>query len=400
MEEKDLNNYQTFGSFESELLSRPNPKKKIITGFVVGFLLIVVGVVGVLAARIWDPLWNPFRPAPEIVLARAMENMIALNSYHTESAISANITNLDTQETVKFSLQVSGDTDKFDPKTPKSHSIITLNVGAQGMSFVFGGEAIKIGDVSYIKISTLPAPFLMGFYAEAPQLKPLIDKFQDSWISFDPNDLGMSMGVNALTPQERKEFEQKMQDLIFKYPPLKVKKELPDQKINGQKMYQIVTVVDKENLKKYILEVLKLVKEYNVMPSLEQEKDLFSPEEISKMNESIDKFFEQVGEIEVYFLVGQDDYLIHQIKGLKTIEKFETEKETQVENLSVQISWSFDFSDFNKKMDIKAPEKSQSIMELFMNLLMNYYGGSSQGSNFLPSSGLEYNYPLMEVPGL
>lgn len=399
MNEDNFGDYQTFGSFETELLSRPNPKKKIIIGIVIGFLLIAIGIIGVLAARIWDPLWNPFRPSPELVLARAMENMFSLKSYHSEIAISAKISNLDTHETAKFSLQVSEDNDKFDPQNPKSHAIFNFNIGAQGLNFVFGGETVQIGEETYMKINAIPAPFLMGLYAEAPQLKSLIEKLQNTWISFDPKDLGMSMGVNSLTPQERKEFQEKVQDLMFKYPLVKVKKELPDQKINGEKMYQIMAVVDKENLKKYLAGLLNLIKEYNIVPSVNSEENLFGPEEISQLNESIDKFFDRAGEIEIYFLVGQDDYLIHQIKGLKKIENIEMPKEENQlipsgEKLSMELSWNLDFSDFNKKMDIIRPEKSQSIMEIFMNLLMNYYGaGNSMGQE---SPFLEIEYPQLQ----
>jgi len=394
--EEDISQPQSFGNFDfSQIPTEKKTKKKTVAVVLIVFLLIAIGIIGVLAARIWDPLWNPFRPSPELVLARAMENMFGLKSYHTETTAKLDVTNLDTQETLKVTLQITSDADRFDKNEPKSYSIFTFNIGAQGVNFILGGETIQIGEETYIKINTLPAPLLMELQTVSPNLNQIVDKLKNQWISFNPEDLGISMGINSLTPQEREEIEQKMQDLVFKYPPVQIKKELPDQTIDGQKMYQILTVLDKENLKLYLAELLKIVEEYNLLPGTSYDK-----EEIAKLNESIDKFFDQAGEIEVYFLVGQNDYFIHQIKGMKTIEKFTSETNGEPENFSMELTWDISYSDFNKEKKIERPEESQSIMEIFMNLLMDYYESSS--GNGMPYPQFETEYPSIEVevPGL
>ena len=118
---------QGFEDFVPEPRVKPENKKAAILVIVV--LLIIGGIIGVLAARIWDPLWNPFRPSPELVLAQATGNMFGLKSYHAETTVKLNVTNLDTKETLKTILQISSDTDRFDEKKPKSHSVFTVNIG-------------------------------------------------------------------------------------------------------------------------------------------------------------------------------------------------------------------------------------------------------------------------------
>ncbi|MCD6410567.1 hypothetical protein J7K92_01340 [bacterium] len=392
--EENFSQPQSFGNFDfSPIPEERRRKKKVVAVVLIAFLLVVTGIIGVLAARIWDPLWNPFRPSPELVLARAIENMFSLKSYHSEANINIDATNLDTQEAFKMNLQIDSDINEFDEKEPKSHSIFTTNVGVQGVNFILGGETIQIGEETYIKINTLPVPLLMELQAEFPNLNQIVDKLKNQWISFNPKDLGMSMGINSLTPQERKEIEQKFQNLVFKYPLVKIKKELPDQTIDGQKMYQILTVLDKENTKLYLAEALKLVEEYNLFPDAS-----YDEKEIAQLNKAIDEFFDKAGEIEIYFLVGQNDYFIHQIKGMKTIEKFTSETEQGTENVSMELVWNVSVSDFNKQKKIERPKESQSIMEIFMNLLTNYYGSSSGNEMFYPQ--LETEYPSMEIPGL
>ena len=392
--EENFSQPQSFGNFDfSPTPEKKKKKKKVIAIVLIVFSLIAIGVIGVLAARIWDPLWNPFRPSPELVLARATENMFDLKAYHTETTAKLDVTNLDTQEKLKTTFQITSDTDRFDKNEPKSHSIFTFNIGAQGVNFILGGETIQIGEETYIKINSLPAPLLMELQTEFPNLNQIVDKLKNQWISFNPKDLGMSMGINSLTPQEKEEIEQKIQDLVFKYPPVKIKKELPDQTIDGQKMYQILTVLDKENIKLCFGELFKIVKEYNLLPGAS-----YDEQEIAKLNENIDKFFDQAGEIEVYLLVGQNDYFIHQIKGMKTIKKFTSEIDGEPENFSMELTWDISYSDFDKEKKIERPEKSQSIMEIFMNLLMDYYGSSSGNEMFYPQP--ETGSPSIEIPGL
>lgn len=86
-----------------------------------------MGVVGVgtsLATRVWDPLWNPFRPNPEKVLAKTASQMKELKTYHNKTVFVADFKN---KEGFKIEGDFSGDSDNADGNNPKLAGKFNLN---------------------------------------------------------------------------------------------------------------------------------------------------------------------------------------------------------------------------------------------------------------------------------
>ncbi|MCD6429277.1 hypothetical protein J7L09_01120 [bacterium] len=385
MDEKIIPHYE-LPSFDDIGTFQPKQKnKKVIIGIIIGIVAVLAIFTGVLAARIWDPLWNPFRPAPEIVLAKATKNFFDLKSLHSDVFFNVDFEN---DETARVSVQISSDSDNFDEETPKSHARFDVSLGAKGATFLIGGEAITIRDEQYFKIDTLPAPLV----ASLGMFGLNLDEFKDKWISFSPKDFGMAIGFQALTPEERKELEQKFQELVFKYPVVKVKKELPDEVINDRKMYHFLATLDKENIKLYLAEVIKLIKDYGLIPETSGQETLFGEKEILELNQAIDKLFEKTGEINTEIFVDKIDYLVYEIKGMKTIENLDLSdiegQATQTNPGKAVIKWTFKFSQFNQPMNIQAPEEAKSFMDLLMNL-MGTFIYSQQGTGLPTNQSFE-----------
>ncbi|MBU3942487.1 hypothetical protein KKA24_00725 [Patescibacteria group bacterium] len=131
--ESDLN------SLESSLKDDPffadsNSKKgktfiiKIIAG-VVGLVLISGGAV--LASRAWDPVWNPFRPSPEKVLSKMINNDSAKNLH-----INSNISFVKKgSESVGISMTSSEDLDSNDEKNIKSKGSFDMVIESEGIQY-------------------------------------------------------------------------------------------------------------------------------------------------------------------------------------------------------------------------------------------------------------------------
>jgi len=81
---EELLNYK---SSEFSIQKEKSPKKIIIPILVLVFLLLA-GATIVLASRIWDPLWNPFRPKPEKVIERMFQKVWQVKTFQDKSDIS------------------------------------------------------------------------------------------------------------------------------------------------------------------------------------------------------------------------------------------------------------------------------------------------------------------------
>ena len=358
-------------------------KPFLILGVVILFILL--GMTAVLASRIWDPLWNPFRPSPEQVLAKSFETHKTVKTYHYQAKGMAEFTGYTTQMpevTPSFEIQLEGDVDNSDKETPKSKvdfSSTIFSVYTGPLGFPFSGKSITIGKVAYYKIEKLP---LVGLYeqiitstnigltpeeqAEMEMVKgffsQIIEQIQNKWIRVDPEEIEKELGISfkGITKEEEEKLKAKIEELLVKYPPIKPEKELKDQVIEGRKYYHYLTRLDKENLKKFLSEMLQFMKEEKIAfsPGL-----FFSEEEINKMDEEIskalDELFKSIKFSQIEIWIDKKTYYLHRIKGELIVEDEEAKLEIRVDS---------DFSNYNQPGKILAPEESISITEFIMQL--------------------------------
>jgi len=62
--------------------------KKIFISIAVIIILAGIGVVFALYTKMWNPIWNPFRPKPEVVLSEMVLKMKELKSFHVDGDFS------------------------------------------------------------------------------------------------------------------------------------------------------------------------------------------------------------------------------------------------------------------------------------------------------------------------
>ena len=120
--------------------------KKIL--IIIGILALAGGgAVLALYAQVWNPLWNPFRPSPEVVLTEMILEMGKLKTVHSEMDFS--ITNKEEEGSV--SVKLVGDTDQRDPENLKSKGVFNMNLLNQESEASAAMEFITIDQIYYLK---------------------------------------------------------------------------------------------------------------------------------------------------------------------------------------------------------------------------------------------------------
>ncbi len=184
-----------------------------------------------------------------------------------------------------------------------------------------------------------------------------IEQIQNKWIRVDPEEIEKEMGISfkGITKEEEEKLKAKIEELLVKYPPIKPEKELKDQVIEGRKYYHYLTRLDKENLKKFLSELLQFTKEEKIafLPGL-----LFSEEEINKMDEEIskvlDELFQSIKSSQIEIWIDKKTYYLYRTKGEMVIED---------EEGKLEIGLDSTFSNYNQPVKIVAPKESISITE-------------------------------------
>ena len=91
---------------------------------------------------------------------------------------------------------------------------------------------------------------------------------------------------------------------------------------------------------------------------------------IKEFEESFDEFFDKLGDIEIELLIDKKDLLLYQSKIEKEID---LSKFKEGEEGKVNIKFNMKFSEFNKSVEIKAPEISKPIEEILENIILKLF---------------------------
>lgn len=331
--ENDLN------SLESSLKDR-NFIIKIVAG-VIGLVLISGGVV--LGARLWDPIWNPFRPSPEKVLARVADKMNETKSL--EMKMTLGVATEDGGFSAVITTQTEGDKSKGDFEATIEEGIIKVSISGE-----FAGNENE----SFVKLNKLPDASLIGMD---------FSFLTGTWIKLaekQESDLD-------------EESVEKLTKLIDGSNLLIVNKELPNEKMGKTKVYHYILGLDKVALRNVVKEAFN---------SLLSSSDLLPAGLVADTipEKELDDMIKVIGDIEINAWIGIKDNLFYKIAVEKEIINDLGEK--AFFNLVVE------FSKFNEPVAIEMPSDYSTIEEIMMPLMFG--GGSSfdrmrrTANDFLP----------------
>ena len=319
---------------------------------------VILGVAGLgicFGTRVLDPLWNPFRPSLEKVIEEISTSMEEVKTMHSKGDIEIAISE------DKFLITFEGDSDARDSENMKLDG--ELGITSDGMQkFSLNVSNRIIGDTTYLKLNEIVGP---------PNIESLflilgvnLDEIKDQWIMFDEEaleKLGGAYSSQEISREEQEKMTKKIQELFTGRKIYYVKEEMPDEKINGKKAYHYLITLDKEEIKEVVPEILRI--------SMESSGQSLGMDEFSVafmiggLTESINQFFEKVGDIIVGIWIGKKDNLLYRIEG---------EKEIDLSNLNAGFSGilnlkiAFDFSNFNQPVEIQTPENFKTLEEVFV----------------------------------
>ncbi len=361
--------YQREESFPSsgqeEITSLPPPSKKTIIGKIVliifGVFIALFLVMGsLLATRIWDPLWNPFRPSPEKVMEKTIFNMTKkLNSFFVSTAL--RIQGEDEKKRIKISFDSMVDTKLDNLKALDKKDIDFSSVFDNSISFKTKGfqadasgtgEIRKKGKNYYFKLNDLTFPFVDLLKDEPSSslvsvINLFLENIKNKWIKIDSEEFfeqGEDQGI--IGKEEWSEFKTFWESLTRNSGGKLyiIKKELPDQKINNIKVYHYVLGINENEYERILEEINKKIEEKTGKGFLE------SKETEKRMKELEDFSFE--------VWIGKKDNMLYRIKLNQKIEYLE--ESPGIFNFNLEAN----FSDFNKPMIIEEPKEAKSVKEL------------------------------------
>jgi len=327
-----------------------------------GFPLKIISVVAVLgiisggallATRVFDPIWSPFRTSPAKVIPAMIEKMQEIKTFHSEVKFNADMKG---EDPGKLTVSSSGSLDINEPQNVKTDEIFEVlfsskNIGDIGEVFFAKFNLKTIGREIYFNISELDSPSLFFLFA---MVGINSNDAVGNWIKFPiENKSGEDSKleqVPSLTEQARK--------IISESSFCVFKKQLSDQKIEGQKMYRYLIALDNEKTAQLVSDL-----------------ELLQPEKFNteagtlKTKEEIFELLNNIGEISAELLIGKNDYFLY---GLKIEKNIDLSKFDFGQNL-LDIYFEINNSKFNQPVNIEMPVNYKTFEEVFLPLITSVF---------------------------
>lgn len=349
------------------------PVLKIILGIIIGIVVLVGASVAVLASRFYDPLWNPFRPEPEQVIKMAMANMGALKAVHSETKGDFSVTTASPVQNVKLSFSGADDTDSTDTKNIKESSTINISVSGDAGDYTFLIQTKIIGSDIYFFLNNIDS---LATPLENLGLDPVI--FQGKWIKWDEASLerltGQKMSSIAGTSKQE-EIAKKIEEIISGMDLFIVKKELDDENISGNASYHYLVSLDEKVLEDVFSGIID--EEMKLIPT-EQSQGIGLAMVSSAIKGMMGKIFTAVGEIDFDLWVGKKDLLVYKATMGKTIDLAALFKslygssDMGLPSGNISINFDTSFSNFNKPVQVVAPESYVNLEEVVAEAMQRY----------------------------
>ncbi len=337
----------------SNLSAEKSPNKGLLVLKIAGIAVLVTIVGGgvALASRVWDPLWNPFRPDPQEVLDNMFEKMKGEESVHYEMEVT--VVGESGGQQNQFDLALVGDSDVSDKENPKAGIEFTVEATSKPLNQNIAVRAglRTIGQDSYFNLKEISLPDQTQ--AMLSMFGISVDQIKDKWLKFP--------GAFQNTEQSEK-LKEKMATLLSEKDIFDIKEELPDEKVEGKDCYHYLLSLNKENFKELVSEFYKA--------SLEGTQASFMAGGIS---EGVNDFVERVGGIEIDIWIAKNSDLL----------KAAASKEIKGEQLGapegdLSLSMEMTLSDFGKEVEVEAPADFQEVEDLFSPMMMIPNNSASQ----------------------
>ncbi len=338
--------------------------RRFISKKVLIYILSTIGVL-VIAAGAYGYFY--YFQSPEMVIQRMMSRIVNVKSIEYSGRVEMNMTTPDISPgTNSLSLTFNGATDNHDLENPKGFLVVNITTGRSIKGEVpeasLGRFEFRIiNKILYLELSKIESGL---FFLDLSFL-------ENQWIEINIGDIQKQF--EQFIPEEsKKEFEElqkkykltaeeisKINEIVKKSKVLKITEKLSSEKIEGINTYHFKFIINKEELKRLVLEITEVV----------EDKSL-SQEQISGLDKALDKIEEFLGG-EIW--IGKKDLLPYKIVFNISAEENEETKTTG------RITITLFFKNFNKLIQVEAPDSTKKLEEIMMEILGGLYGGFPLG---------------------
>ena len=327
-------------------------------------IIIVLGIIAggaMLASGFWDPIWSPFRPNPEQIINAMAQNMLTVKSSHSEGKININA-NGPTSAVIAVNFNVNGDAN--DITNVKSEGDFGISLSGDMISSAGGDISAKlkmkmIGQDGYLNITEFNAPSL-GFILAMMGIDT--NNIIGSWVKLPSADsLAQGNLIGMPTPAETTAIVERMRkdlsDALSSNTFYIVKEQLPNQIIDGQKIYRYSVALNNEKAAQLIGDLmLEQVGIYDI--DLSSNKAEIKAEISSAFLEGLNK----IGEIRAELAIGSKDKYLY---GFKMSKNVDASKINEGVTGTIDISLEVNNSLFNKPVVVEAPATYRTFEEVF-----------------------------------
>jgi len=314
-----------------KLLQKPKILNK---RYLIPVILIVLGIAALATAGYFQ-----FQKTPERVIQKMFREMEEVKNCHYLADLKINSRVpptdilgeglLEEAKEIKIALNLEGDLDISDLQNPQSSFLFDFQITAEPLFLQLAMEGREIKQDLYFKLKKVPD---LGFLD--------LSQFEEQWIKVGSEILG----TQELFDNEKIK-ESELEELVKNKDFFIIKEVLEDEIINDQKTYHYKFILDKKEIKNFIIEAASIL----------QEKE-FSQEELREL----DNLIERLDQIEGELWMGKKDYLLYKIKVFANFVEQEEESEGN-------FVFSLALSGFNQPKNIEEPKDFKSIEEIFGN---------------------------------
>jgi len=353
------------------------PKKKNVLPIVIVSVLALILLSGgiVLAAKIWDPPWNPFRPSPESVIQKAWNNLKSVKSETFNAEVSLKSDKIEANGSggsLDLSFKANGGVDYSDPENSLSDvqgsvrvSLTDITNPTTDYKFSLAGESRLIKKDFYLKLDEIDLGGLEGFLMMFFGVDT--SKIKGQWIRFQADAIAQQEmpQYSAMTSEEKKNAEKEAQDTIDKIVKVLLDKKVYDidqlednQGLEGKEYHYYISL----NQKKIIEaspELFNILKEYysNLNPGVELPPD-FTLEEFQK---GINKMFDMVGKVGIDLFIGKNDGYF---RKFQIIKDFDLSKFDEAYKGNISLIYKIEQTGINKPVQVVAPEQYKDFQDI------------------------------------
>lgn len=343
---------------------------KLISIIVTIVVVIVVATGAVLATRVWDPLWSPFRPSPEKVLENMITKMQEVKTSHGKVVFEMSASDTNSKQGAKVSATIEGDGDSTDNINPKGNVDFKISVIPSGTATAFlpsnlsvKGKIVSTGkdNTMYFKLDEFNLSSILG------EDGAIFDEVKGQWLKINNDiikNLGGEIGDIDVTQAANQELTKKIQDEFLKSGLFEVSNQLSDETVQGKPAYHYVVKIGKDKLVSLISDLAKSqldeeLKKQEAAGEVGGEAVMAMAQ--GMMKGMLTEFMNKIGDLEADLYIGKNDYLLYVVNFEKS---FDLSKIDKAMNAQISIKINTENSEFGKTVSISEPKESISIDEI------------------------------------